>query len=472
VGAGTTRGASSARFAAIFGSAVVVGLLGQLVWLAAGSRAMPTDAFGRVLAAQAVYGVAQFLVDSGTVFLGARAAAARTLDPTGRAAIVRLRLTLAALAAPAILALGGAGGGDSLLASAPFAAAILLYAGFDYWSPLGRGDSRPWSAYVGVRSVVPAVAATVFVVLGTQFPLLLAGVLELVVLGAAGALARTYRLADLPRAVGPSGLRWREVMDIGLPSVLWQLMLASGVVLLNVSGAPAAAAVLAVGIRLLTGLNQLAGVAATSLFPRLAGRAADRTAERILYAGAAGTVSVAAATAAAVAAAPALATVPFLARTNSPTDQAVSVVVSIAAASGLVVMVNIAAVAARRERRLLFPNALGAAAALIGGAAVVISAPAREALWMACALAIAHLAVAAALVLHVALERSLVAAIRLPLSVAVALAAGGPILVVAELQPFLAAGATLAALVLAGSAVRHVSRLSRFRSQPRAFGDR
>jgi len=79
-------------FAARFGGATLAAQAGQIIWLAAGSRAMPRDRFGTILAAQALYGLLQIAVDNGSAWHGARIAAAGALDDDRRGEIFRIRL--------------------------------------------------------------------------------------------------------------------------------------------------------------------------------------------------------------------------------------------------------------------------------------------------------------------------------------------------------------------------------------------
>src|SRR5690349_14770255 len=74
----SVRPTSTRRLFAVFGTATVLAQAGQFVWLTIGSRAMDRSAFGTVLAAQAIYGVMQFLVDSGPTYHGARLSAANS----------------------------------------------------------------------------------------------------------------------------------------------------------------------------------------------------------------------------------------------------------------------------------------------------------------------------------------------------------------------------------------------------------
>src|SRR5436305_9257849 len=170
------------RSAATFGAATVLGHASQLVWLAAGSRVMSAEAFGEVLAAQALYAVLQILVDIGTATLGARTTARGELTDRARGELVRIRLALAAGVAPLALVLGALGISGSLRATVPFVAAILLFGIFNVWEPYGRADARPWATYMFLRSALLAGVASGCAVLAQGFPVVLAGVLECTVL--------------------------------------------------------------------------------------------------------------------------------------------------------------------------------------------------------------------------------------------------------------------------------------------------
>ena len=116
------------RLATVFGGGVLAGQLGQIAWLAAGSRAMPLAAFGTVLAAQTLYGLLLYTFDYGSGLQGARLAAAGALDDGARATIVRTRVGAALGVACVALLIGAAGGTTLLTAIAPFAIALPLAA--------------------------------------------------------------------------------------------------------------------------------------------------------------------------------------------------------------------------------------------------------------------------------------------------------------------------------------------------------
>jgi O-antigen/teichoic acid export membrane protein len=265
-----TEERSTSRLAVLLAAATIGGQLAQLGWLAAGSRVMSSVEYGTVLAAQAVYALMQIVVDNGPAFYGARLAADGTLDRQTHSSILRLRLQLGAAASVLTLVLGGAAGTVSLEAASPFAGAVILFALFDYWRPFGAGDGRPFAAYVLLRSTGPALAAGVFLAADVRFPAYGAGLIEC---GVIVVVATAYGLRliggfrnALVAAPGP----WRGSLKMGVPVVIAQVALASGTVLLNIASAATAASSLAVGVRLLTGVNGLSGVLAASLFPRLA----------------------------------------------------------------------------------------------------------------------------------------------------------------------------------------------------------
>lgn len=248
---------------------MVAGQLGQLAWLTAGSRTMTQGQFGSVLAAQALYGLLQFLVDNGPGFYGARLAGSGALDQPARGSIVRMRLQLAAPAVAVSLVVGAVGGSTSFVATAPFAAALVFWALFSYWEPYGRGRSGPFSTYLILRSFIPAGLAALCLASGLHFPVFLAGVAECSAIASVIVSFRLEAAQDLRRAVGARRGPWRSAMAIGIPTVISQIGLASGTVLLNMAGSRLSAAAMAIGMRLLTGTYGLAGVFATSLFPSL-----------------------------------------------------------------------------------------------------------------------------------------------------------------------------------------------------------
>jgi len=262
---GSTRG-----LMALFGSATALGLLGQLSWLVVGSRAMSREAFGTVLAAQALYGVLQFVVDNGAAFHGARLASVHRLDSSSRSSLVRVRLQLAAVGSVVLIAVGAGGGLRFLSANGPYVIALFLWALFNYWEAYGLGDGRPWSAYLVLRAWGPLLATLPFLVDGRHAPVYVAGVAECASLFLLLSLLRLQPLESLRAAVRAARGPWRSVITIGLPSLAWQVGLGSGTIVLALAGHPGAAGALGVSVRLLAGVNQLSGIAVTALFPRVA----------------------------------------------------------------------------------------------------------------------------------------------------------------------------------------------------------
>lgn len=258
------------RSAMVFGAGTVLGHGSQLVWLAAGSRAMSPETFGTVLAAQSLYAVLQILVDIGTSTLGARIVARGELSDAARGELVRIRMTLVLCVAPIALGLGVLGVSGSLEATVPFVVALVLFGALNLWVPYGGGDARPWASYMFARSAMPAAVATGYVVLGSSFPAWLAGTLECVVLGGAMLLFGQRPLADLRLAFIARGGPWRTVASIGAPPVMAQTSIAAGTFILSGSGSPAAAGVFAACVRLVTGLNAISGIVVTAMYPRLA----------------------------------------------------------------------------------------------------------------------------------------------------------------------------------------------------------
>lgn len=258
---------------------MILGHLGQLAWLTAGSRAMPIASFGVVLAAQALYSVLQLVVDNGATYHGARLVASHSLEGDVRAEIIRVRLQLAALAALVALAVGLAGGSRLLLAVAPFLGALPLFALFAYWERFGKGDSRPWSSYLVVRSWGTAALALIFVIADREMPVYAVGVAECLFIAVIAAAVRINMLEDARLAIKTKRGPWRSVIHVGLPGVIWQAGLAAGPVLLSLGSANVAAAQLGVSTRTLNGLNQLAAVTPIALFPSIAARRAEREAD-------------------------------------------------------------------------------------------------------------------------------------------------------------------------------------------------
>ncbi len=269
------------RSAASFGIATALGHASQLLWLAIGIRVMSGVDFGTVLAAQALYGVLQIVIDIGTNVVGARMVAQGELDDERRGQIVRMRLLLALAMTPVALVLGALNVSGSLPATLPFVLALVLFAVLNVWEPYGGGDARPWATYMFARSGVLAVAACGFYVLGGSFPLPLAGALECVAIVAVMAVFGRRPLAAVRVAMRVRGGPWRSVFEVVGPAFTTQTSTAAGTLVLSGAGRPAAAGIFAACVRLLTGVNAIQGIVATSLYPRLAhGRGQDPEGER------------------------------------------------------------------------------------------------------------------------------------------------------------------------------------------------
>ena len=376
------------EFAATFGSALALGQAAQFVWLAAGSRALSTGDFGRVLAAQALYGLLQVVMDTGSTYYGARLAAAGTLDDGALGSITALRLVLAGAAGCVLLIAGALGGPRSFAAMAPFALATVLFALFRYWQSFGHGDSRPLSAYVVLRGAGPAGVALFFAGAGLGFPLPLAGAIEC---GAIVLIATTFRLRPLEAlrlASRARALPWRAVLDVALPFAASQAILTLGTVLLALTGSAVAAAVFGVATRLLTGVNQVAGVVTGSLFPWLA-RPGDLKGADVLHGVRA--ILIAAGAASCVAfAAPSLIVRSLLGHDAPNATATVVIAVSLAAATSYVLLITTILIARHHESDVSWVFLVGTIVAVAGAVAVVALQPTAVSTWMAASLGCAQ----------------------------------------------------------------------------------
>ncbi len=264
------------RSATNFGVATAIGHASQLLWIAAGSRVMSPATFGAVLAALALYGVLQIVVDNGTATVGARMAARDELVAERVGEIVRIRLTLALAVAPLAVLLGWLGVSGSLAATLPFVAALVLFAIFNVWQPYGAGESRPFATYLFMRSALPATVVVAMLAVGLDFPAPLAGLLECTVVVSLILLFRQRPMHDVRLATRARGGPWRSVLSVGVPGIIFQASVAAGTLTLSGFGSPAAAGILAACVRLLTGVNSVNGIITVALFPRLARRERDR----------------------------------------------------------------------------------------------------------------------------------------------------------------------------------------------------
>lgn len=375
---------ATARVATVMGAATLGAHAAQMVWLALGARVMGLDDFGAVLAGQALYYVLQSVVDIGPSQLGARRSAKGLLDDPARGALTRTRLIIAVPATAVIGAYAAIGGDQTAVAVLPFAVALPLFALLNVWERYGRGDGVPMASYLFLRAAVPAVAVATCLVLSLDFPPWLAGGAEcaaIVVVMAANRLA-PIRLARAAMRVAAEPIV--TVARIGLISVMFQLSVASGTLLLALTGEPAAAAALGVGLRLVTGLNSLLGVLSAALFPRLAARSHDRAAASA-DAAAAGLILRTVVTGAATAVASAMLLADPLAHAflNGSDDAArVSLMLAVAAVPAAAASVALSTVLVARdlERPLIAPIATGAVTTVALGLIVVFADPGDPAL--------------------------------------------------------------------------------------------
>lgn len=392
----TSPAPAATRVASVIGVATVGAHLSQIVWLTLGARTMGLSAFGAVLAAQALYAVLQTLLDAGPSQLGARRAARGALDDGVRGALTRTRLSVAFPGAALTLVFAATGHGATALAVLPFAAALPLFGLLNVWERYGMGDGGPWAAYLFLRSAGLAFAAGTCFILSLRFPPFLAGALECASILAVMAIFRLRPLRLARLAGGSDREPLRDVASIGALAILFQLTTASGTLLLSASGANAAAAVLGVGLRLVTGLNSLLGVLSAAIFPRLARTSGDPSAAA-RDAWATGIVLQAVVAAAAAAAAVAIvAAQPLLTLlVGQPTqvgEVSLTLVLAALPAAASTVALSTVCVARRAEHSILAPFVLGAGATLALGAACLAARPENPA-WMAGAMLAGQLAI-------------------------------------------------------------------------------
>jgi len=439
-----------------FGGAAVLGHVSQFAWLGFGSRTMSTEAFGTVLAAQTLYGFLQIVIDNGPGFYSARLAASRRLDAQTRGSIMRVRLQLAFGAAGVALVIAAVSGTRSLEATAPFAVALLLFGALNYWESFGLGDVRPWSSYVGLRSLAPAVAALAFFVVGRSFPLVLAGFAECSVIIIVALAFKLSSQAGVTRTFSAPPGPWRSVTRIGLPVVIGQMGLASGTILLNATGSAAAAAAFAVSIRLLTGINQLTGVLATALFPSLAGTATseDVEPEGIATCLRALVVVTFGATAALMFRPEVVASL-LLGHAGNSAEAAAILTLATSCATGFVVLVSLVLLARNGEEGFLRVYVAATTVIIGGGIIVAFVSPMPRALAMASAFAVGQLVAALLLAQHarVSLPNLTPALRRGALAASVLAGVGFLAATIPTLRASASAATAVAAVVVASSFV-------------------
>jgi O-antigen/teichoic acid export membrane protein len=419
---------------------------------------MSPATFGTVLSAQALYGILVILLDNGAAFYGARQVAAGSLDGEHRESLIRVRLQLALAAAAIALAVSVAGGPTMVIAVAPFTVALILFALLNYWEPFGHGDARTISAYLAARSLAPALGAVAVLAIGIRFPPYLAGLLECAAIVVVGGSFAALSLRDARLAVRAPRGPWRGVLHIGMPTLLFTVAIGSGTVLLASFGAAAAAAALAVPVRLLTGLQAVNTVLVIALFPRIArhGRVADLPGRGVASDDAAVKIVLRTMTAIALLALSVVAIGArplvhlFLGRIDADAESAMIVAVSLAAALAYVAMFMNVLIARHHEGAVLAPVGLGATIVLVAGTGVAAVAPHNAPLLMACVLATGQLATVALLAHQLgARAPGLAKATRACMTMAFGLAGAGLLVVlVPQIQLVTAAALAIGAAIL------------------------
>lgn len=387
----TTRSDSSARTLANVGAGLAVYQVGQVVWVLLASRVLDTRELAAVLTAQAVFNVLFLLVDNGTAYWGARAVAAGELGASERASLVRVRLQLAVLAGVCGLAICWTGGVRTAAAFAPYAGVLVLVALLNVWERWGRGDARPLSVWLCLRGGGLAMLGTAFHLAAADLPVWVPGLLEGAVVLLVAAVFRLSPLRHLRAALRADSGPWRSTTQIGAPALLGQLGLAGSVVMLNAAGPVAAAAVLAVALRVLSGLNNGAALLTGSLFPRLARlRPGQVRGDASQLGGLANFMQLSiVAIGAGSAALGSLAHGPIV-RALADVEasvETVALVPVLAATAALGVSVNLTAilVAGHREAEALRATLVGCALTLLASGVVVAVEPVAVEIWMGCA---------------------------------------------------------------------------------------
>lgn len=365
-----TRGAT-ARPSLVFGAAVIASHACQVIWLIAAVRVLPDGTLGSALAAQALYGVLQIVVDNGAAFHGARLAARGSLTVEERGLVVRARLELATVCAALGLALAALAGGEMLEAFAPYGVALALFSLLNVWEPYGEGRVGPYAGYLAARSGVVAVVLGGAAAVGAEVPVAVVGGCEIVAVLSVGILARAWSAPS--RSGQPPVELWRAIRDVGAPALVTQYTFAVGTIALGLAGRTEPAAINGVATRLLTGLQGLNGIAATTLFPRLARTAPDTRDTEQARAAAAGVVALSLAALAVTAVAAPLLGQLFLEDDSAAVTDALVIALSAAAASGLIMHITFALVARHRERGVAARSAAGAAVTTAVAIAAAIS---------------------------------------------------------------------------------------------------
>ncbi len=219
-------------------------------------------------------------------------------------------------------------------------------------------------------------------------------------------------------------------------------------------------------VRLLTGVNQLAAVLATALFPRLAGSASGS--RQYAHDDAAIGLLVRIACAVGLAASalllidPSLFVKLFLNHTDSDSEATAALVLAAAPVTTLLVALSMVLTARRLEAAFLVPFLVGTGTVLAASAAVLLADPESPAIWLAGAFVAGQLLTMVLLVPRAVAAMPSVPALRLiglgvvPVALLASVAA-----VVSELRVEVA----LVELVLAGALVAAASRGARRRAE-------
>jgi O-antigen/teichoic acid export membrane protein len=177
-----------------------------------------------------------------------------------------------------------------------------------------------------------------------------------------------------------------------------QATLAAGVLLFTVTGSPAAAAILAVSVRLLTGLNGVSGVVGTALYPRLADNATRIADDRAYVATALRVIlSLVMAAAGVYLLGASLFMTILLGTSDEQTVGTGTLTMLAAGASGYGLLVVTVLFARNREAFALGANVVGFLVTLVGSVVVIVAGPGSASSWMAGALAAGQVVTAVAL---------------------------------------------------------------------------
>jgi O-antigen/teichoic acid export membrane protein len=259
------------------------------------------------------------------------------------------------------------------------------------------------------------------------------------------------------------------VASIGGPALISQYCLAAGTVILGLAGRTPAAASLAVGVRLLSGLQGLQGAVAAAAFPRLArgGASVRRGRDERVNRRTLAVIVLSSGAALAVAALAARPLTRLLLVHGGRRDELVMLLaLSAATASGTTLQLSFALVARHLERRIVSASLCGAGAITAGAILAAVAAGRRDAALVAAASFVAGQLLTAAMLTIAALRPGLIPR-RVAISAlgAAGVAVGVAILAHSFAVPAAAIGLT-AALAAAAVAWRPPRRGSSMPSAP------